>query len=270
MLQPGMQTLAPTTCLVIGGRGFVGSAICRAAARAGWDVTAIGRRDYADCVGRRFDVVVNANGNARRYLAERDPAADFDASLRSVARSLADSPCGRYALISTVDVYEDPSREDTTGEDAPIDPLRLGVYGFHKRLAELCVMRQAASWQVFRLGQMVGPRLRKGPAFDALRGLPIRIAAASEMPFLDTRTMARIVCELIARAPDRQVYNVCGTGSVPFGEVLALLGAAHAPIDPAAPRQAYRIRTAKAGALCDLPASRDEIRRFAVRAARRE
>lgn len=249
---------------MIGGRGFVGSAICRAARRAGWDVTAVGRRDCQAAAGRPFDIVINANGNARRYLADRDPVADFDASVRTVVRSLADFPCRRYALVSTVDVYVDPSREKATGEDAAIDPTRLGIYGFHKRLAELCVMRHAPSWQVFRLGQMVGPRLRKGPVYDLLHGLPLRIAPDSEMPILRTGEMARIVCELIARAPACQVFNVCGAGSVPLSEVIERIGASGARTEPSAPRQTYRIRIDKVRAHCDVPSSRDEIRRFAA------
>jgi len=259
-----MKTHESTTCLVIGGRGFVGSAIVRAARRAGWETTAVGRRDYASAVGRRFDVVINANGNAKRFLAEREPAVDFDASLRSVVRSLVDFPCDRYALVSTVDVYEAPDREDATGEDAPIDPMRLGTYGFHKRLAEMSVMRQAPSWQVFRLGQMVGPRLRKGPVFDLLHGLPLRIATASEMPFLDTRTVARIVVDLVARGPADRVFNVCGTGSVPFDRVMALFGATDRAPVPGAPVQTYRIRTDRVRGWCEVPDSWDELGRFAA------
>ncbi len=268
MLDLGMKTREPNNCLVIGGRGFVGSAICQAARRAGWDVTAVGRGDYSHMAGRPFDIVINANGNARRYLAERDPAADFDASVRSVVRSLADFSCRHYVLVSTVDVYDDPAREDATDENAAIDLARLGPYGFHKRLAELCVMRQAPSWQVFRLGQMVGPHLRKGPVFDLLHGLPLRIAATSEMPFLDTRTMARMVCELIVRAPSGQVYNVCGAGSVPFTQVLEMFGAKDVHVDPAAPSQVYRIRTDKVRALTEVPASWDEVRHFVEGACR--
>jgi hypothetical protein len=113
---------------------------------------------------------------------------------------------------------------------------------------------------------MVGPGLRKGPVYDLLHGQPLRIAPDSEMPFLHTDEMARIVCELVVRAPAGQVFNVCGAGSVRFSEAIEQLGMAGAQAAPAAPRQTYRIRIDKARAHCDVPSSLDALRQFAATA----
>ncbi|MBP7161774.1 NAD-dependent epimerase/dehydratase family protein, partial [Myxococcota bacterium] len=153
------------TCLIIGGRGFVGSAIASAASEAGWVVSIADRQTYNSYLGQEFDLIINANGNAKKYLANQNPHADFEASLRSVALSLNDFQCQKYIYISTVDVYEDTTSELTTLESAQINLMNLDTYGFHKRLAELVVMRKAKSWHRFRLGQMVGPGLVKGPIF---------------------------------------------------------------------------------------------------------
>jgi nucleoside-diphosphate-sugar epimerase len=262
---------ASTACLIIGGRGFIGSAIAQAARDAGWKVTAVARDDYARQVGQRFDVVVNANGNARRFKANNEPLWDFDSSVRPVYQSLFDFEFTHYALISSVDVYNDPTTPAATAEDTPIDLARLPAYGFHKRLAELCVMRQAGSWQVFRLAQMVGPDIKKGPLFDLLEGLPLWIHPAARLHYISTRTAADIIVRLIERAPRNQVYNVCGRDSVEFSRVLDLFGRTADNSGYAArERQTYGINTDKTHRLCPLPDSWSEVRTFveAAQAAR--
>jgi nucleoside-diphosphate-sugar epimerase len=249
--------------LVIGGRGFVGSALASAAAGAGWRVSVVGRDDYRDQIGRPFDVVINANGNAKRFKADAEPLWDFDNSVRPVYESVLDFPSAHYVLISSVDVYNDTRDADATAECEPIDPARLRPYGFHKRIAELCVARGADSWQIFRLAQMVSPALTKGPIFDLLHGRPLWIHPASELPYLHTRTAADVIVRVIANGPRQEIYNVCGRGSVEFARVLALVGRspsdqAYAECEP----QMYRINTDKTHRLCSLPESWNEIRTF--------
>ena len=260
-----------TTCLVIGGRGVVGSAIAQAASAAGWQVTVVGRDDYAEHAQGRFDLVINANGNAKRFKANNEPLWDFDSSVRSVYRSLFDFQFAHYVLISSVDVYNDTSTPTTTSEAAPIDPARLSPYGFHKRLAELCVTRQARSWQVFRLAQMVSPSLKKGPLFDLLEGRPLWIHPTTQLHYLSARTAGEIVIRLIERAPRNEIYNVCGRGSVEFGRIIELFGlAGHDAVYAESERQTYRINTDKTHRLCPLPESWSEVRTFveAAQAAR--
>lgn len=250
-------------CLVIGGRGFVGSALVDEAAAAGWDVAAVGREDYAERAGEAFDLVIHANGNARRFKANAEPLWDFEASVRPVYRAVLDFPAAHHALISSVDVYNDPSRIEATTEEVAIDLVRLPPYGFHKRLAELCMMRHARSWQIFRLAQMVSPRLSKGPIYDLLQGQPLWIDPASELPYLTTQHAARAVIDLVAHAPRGEIYNVCGRGSVPFHRVLELLDAtAHCRTFAGYERQVYRIDTTKTHRLSALPDSWNEIRTF--------
>jgi nucleoside-diphosphate-sugar epimerase len=255
------------TCLIIGGRGFVGSAIASAVSEAGWAVSIADRQTYNSYLGQEFDLIINANGNAKKYLANQNPHADFEASLRSVALSLNDFQCQKYIYISTIDVYEDTTSELTTLESAQINPMNLDTYGFHKRLAELVVMRKAKSWHIFRLGQMVGPGLVKGPIFDLITGQPIRITLDSEFPFLNTKSMANAIMQLNERAPDNQIFNVCGVESVAFRQLTEHFPYLQATISHAARRQVYRINTDKALAFCDLPHSQDEIASFLLQKA---
>ena len=248
------------TCLVIGGRGFVGSAIAAHAAERGMRVTTVGRSDYRDIVGQRFDLVLFSAGNARRYLAERDPAADLDANVGAVYRAIADFSCERFVLVSTVDVYADPSCIDNTRESAAIDPKSLATYGFHKRLAELVTMRRAPGWLIVRLGQMVGPGLSKGPVFDALKGEPLRVSPASRYPFLRTSTVAVLTFALLDGGAREALFNVCGDESVALEDVLPKLPDAL----PNAPVETYRVDVSALASRVPVPSTADELRRFLV------
>ena len=95
---PSWRGGPPMNVFVLGGQGFVGSAFVRAAAKQGHAVTAITRQNYEQWRGRPCDLLVNANGNSKKFLAEREPAQDFDASVVSVLRSLLDFPCKRLRL----------------------------------------------------------------------------------------------------------------------------------------------------------------------------
>lgn len=236
----------------------MGSAMSRHARERGLDVHAVGREDYATARGQRFDLVVFAAGNARRYLADRDPAGDLEASVAAVYRAIADFPTARFVLASSVDVYAHPGRPELTREDAPIDLARLSTYGFHKRLAELVVMRQAASWLIVRLGQMVGPGLRKGPVYDLLNEERLRVSPASRYPFLHTASVAELTFALLAGGARDAVFNVCGRGSVTLESVLALRRLRRAA--PDAPIETYAIDIGASAARLDVPSSWDEVR----------
>lgn len=254
------------SCGVIGGNGFVGSGIVRAARRAGWAVTVIDRAGYSAASGRPFDVVVNAAGNARRFHANRSPASDFEASCVPVFRSLEDFRAGLYVLVSTVDVYNDPASRPATREDVAIDPLRLCPYGFHRRLAELAVMRRREPWLVLRLGQMVGDGLKKGPLFDLLHGQPLWISPRSRLSFLATDRVGELLVAAVERGRTGEVLNVCGRGSVELARLLEhFAGAFGSPSFAGEELQSYDVDTTRAEALHPLPDSWDEVRSFVER-----
>jgi hypothetical protein len=124
-------------------------------------------------------------------------------------------------------------------------------------------MRQSASWQIFRLAQMVGPGLKKGPVYDLLRSQPLWIDEESELHYMHTHRVARTVFELIGKCPPREVFNVCGRGSLPLGAVIALLPESLRLVTFAARQmQKYHINTDKTHRVCPLPESIDEVKSF--------
>lgn len=251
------------TCLLIGGRGFVGQGIAAAVARHGWALTIIGRDDYQSQVGGEFDLVINANGNARRFQANRQPVSDFDPNVTSVYRSLFDFRTPRYVLISTVDVYSQADDLERTREEVPIEPLTLCPYAFHKWLAETLVRRYASQWLILRLAQMVGAGLKKGPVFDMLYRQPLWADPESRLHFMSTEAVGEVLIRLVEQVQTSNVFNVCGRGSVPLGRILELLPPHLQHTTYAArDRQMYAINTQKTERVLPLPDSWPEVRDF--------
>lgn len=223
MVSARVRDRAPVI-LLIGAHGFVGSAFGRLFAQQGIPHEPITRDSYASSVGRAGTVLINAAGNSRKYLAETDWPADFEASVQSVARTIRDFAVDRYVLISSVDVYNCLDDPDANSEDAIIDPLRLSTYGFHKYIAEACVRRHLPSWLIVRVGGMVGPGLKKNPVFDILHGEPLRIHPDSRYQFMSTDAVAQVVWRLIEAGRTNRVINVCGAGLISPREISELAG----------------------------------------------
>lgn len=226
-------------------------------------MVAAGRDDAASWIGTSWDLVINADGNAMRFRADLDPPWDFEAGVSSVYRSLFDYKYGEYILVSTVDVYDRPDREETTREDTPVDLLALRPYGFHRRLAELVVMRQAPRWRIFRLAQVIGEGSRKGPVHDLVSGSTLFISPDSSLHFLTAERAGSLAIALAETAPPNEVFNLCGRGSVPFRRVLDLLPPGwplrwHDRLET----QTYGISTDRTGSLVPLPDSYEEVRSF--------
>lgn len=243
-------------CIVLGGTGLIGSEVRTHLEGRGWSVLSVGSKDYAAKVGARAKVLINCNGNAVRYLAQKDPTWDFEVSVATVERSLFDFSYDLYLYVSTVDVYnvvDDPSRNH---EGAAIRPAELHPYGFHKWLAERLVERFAPRWVIARLGTVLGLGLKKNPVYDLLNGEPLRVSLESELTLIDTPTIARCFETLIERGGVREIFNVAASGSVKLRDLQDRLGRP-IPLAPTADSGVYRycINNTKMANLAPLPTS---------------
>jgi nucleoside-diphosphate-sugar epimerase len=198
---------------VVGAGGFVGSAFVRELERRRVVVVPI-TRDGPAHGGLRPDVVVDAAGNSRKYLADEAPQQDFEATVAHRLRTLLDFPAAVHLHVSTIDVYSDLRSPGTTGESTPLVPERASRYGAHKMLAEMLVRHYATRWLIVRLGGMVGPGLKKNPVHDILNRAPLRIHPDSRYQFMATDDVARLSWDLLQGGAAADVFNVCGAGLV--------------------------------------------------------
>jgi nucleoside-diphosphate-sugar epimerase len=246
---------------ILGGRGFVGSAFVRACESRGLTPVIIGRAEYEANVGTTFDLLINANGNSSKIFALRQPLDDFDASVRSVRRSLLDFEIGLYVHLSSCDVYADCSSPATTREELAGDPPPQSTYGLHKWLAEECVRRAASRWLIFRLGGMVGPGLRKNAIFDILNGGPVWLDPQSRLQFMSTDVVAATVLEVVDRRVQGHTFNLCGEGTVRIADVIKWSGQEIA-VSPGAPVVTYDVATDSIRGVTPVPGSEDAVRAF--------
>ena len=144
---------------LVGGNGFIGSALARELKLRSYDFEIVTRSNFGEYIGRSCDLLINANGNSRKYLADESPLDDFDQSVRSVVETLSLISSKKYVFLSSGDVY--PKRLQSVGcdENANFKSEELSAYGFHKYLAEKCVERH--HWLIFRLSGFVGEPQKK-------------------------------------------------------------------------------------------------------------
>jgi nucleoside-diphosphate-sugar epimerase len=249
--------------LVLGGNGFVGSAYIRLLASRGLPHQVVTRENYDRLRGSACDILINANGNSRKFLADREPLKDFDLSVLSVARSLADFPCRRYVLLSSGDVYPDQSSPAVTHEGRAIDPARQSRYGLHKSLAEQLVRGSGTSWLILRMGGFVGPGLKKNAIHDMLAGEPVWLSPQSELQFISTDKAAAIVWAVVEKEVRGEIVNLGATGTVRLADIHARIGSSSI-FRPDAPTIRYEVALDKLARLSPLPlpASRDEVEAF--------
>lgn len=246
---------------ILGGNGFVGSAISRYCASSKIDFKVVTRENYENLKGEKCNVLINANGNSKKYLAKDQPLVEFDASVRSVRASLIDFKFDFYVHLSSCDVYPDCSSPDITREDRLISVEQQSPYGFHKYLSELCVRNLASKWLVIRMGGFVGPGLVKNPIFDILRGGPLWLDPASELQFMHTDTFASILFELIEQKVTNRVVNVCGVGTVALKDLILQVGIPVSIVD-GCPKVHYEISTDLIRSITQVPQSRSTALEF--------
>jgi nucleoside-diphosphate-sugar epimerase len=252
---------------ILGGAGFIGSALVRHCRRHNLEHAVITRESYRALAGQACDVLINANGNSRKFLAAQDPLAEFQASVASVRASLVDFPAERYVHISTCDVYPDCTSPATTVETLQPEPAQQSPYGFHKYLAEQCVRHAARRWLILRFGGVVGPGLKKNPIYDILHGGPLWLDPASELQYLHTDDAAAIIFALLARGLSHEIFNLCGQGTVQLAEVMTWADR-QVPVQPGSPTVRYDVAVAKLAAQVPVPESRQTVRSFVAEALR--
>jgi nucleoside-diphosphate-sugar epimerase len=245
---------------VLGGDGFVGSAVCSILAERGESFVSIGRDNYPDYVGTSCDVFVNCDGNARRFWANENPTDDFEASVSTTMRSLSDFQHGLYVFLSSVDVYVDTTDPTRNAENSEINYRELDPYGFHKWVSEELVRRYATSWLILRLGNMIGPGLKKNPVYDALNGQPLWMSAESHHSFIHTRVVAEGLHKLVRERYRNYVVNMCGTGTVRVADLPDLVGR-EIVIAPGAEerRQLYWVNNTRMSQIIPVPESRAAV-----------
>lgn len=114
--------------------------------------------------GQTFDIVVCAAAPAQKWIANREPLADFK-NIEGLIKHLKTITCSTFILISTVDIFQNAIG---VNEGSPVIEAGLHPYGLHRRMLEKFVEDYFANHLIARLPGLVGPGLRKNVIFDFL------------------------------------------------------------------------------------------------------
>jgi dTDP-4-dehydrorhamnose reductase len=252
-----------TDVLIIGGQGFVGQGIHQAALSRGYSPGIINRDNYSSFVGASPRILINANGNSKKYLSEQNPELDFKLSVESVEQSLQDFTPDLYIYLSSVDVYDHLSSPEFNSEEVQINLSKVSTYGSHKLMAESKVRDSHPHSLILRMGGFVGPGLKKNPIYDLLNGNPLYVHPDSEFQYMHTLEMGHVIFDLIEKQIVNQTFNVAGTGVVDLRSV-----AEWAKIDtlslasPDVKKVRYEICTNKIQTVRAIPESRKTVQAF--------
>ncbi len=203
---------------ILGGNGMLGSDLVKFLGKD-FATTAIDKENYGAHRGAAFDVLINANGNSRRFWANENPAEDFELSTVSVMRSFFDFHYKTYVYISSPDVYENPASPATALEHTPCDIRKLSPYGFHKRLGEELVTHYADNFLILRPAALLGTRLNKGIVYDITDENELYVTLDSRVQFITTDTVADIIKTLLEKKIRREVFNAGGVGTITPADV---------------------------------------------------
>jgi len=227
-----------TRFTIVGGRGFIGTALATSLRAAGHDVEIAAHRD--DLAGRDLHHVVYASGIAASGAG--DPGYAFEAHVAGVARVLAGARFASLLFLSSTRVYD---RAPSTAEDAALTilPTAGELYRVSKIAGEaLCLAHPSPAVRVARLSNVVGPSF-DSPLFlsDVLRQAArdgraaVRTLPASGKDYLSIGDACRYLTAIALDGRER-VYNVATGRNLTNGAIydaLARLGVEIA-IDPAA------------------------------------
>ena len=206
------------TLAVIGGQGMLGSDLVRYLSQS-FLVTSISKENYSQFINHSFDVVVNANGNSKRFWAVKNPLKDFVLSTVSVYKSLFDFKCGTYVHISSSDVYVNHSDRFSTSEDQIQDSSKLSSYGFHKYLSEEIIKNHCKRYLILRASMVLGKNLKKGPIYDVINKNPLFISKTSRLQIISTQEVAKAIAFLIDKKIANDIFNLGGKGVVDFEKI---------------------------------------------------
>ena len=248
---------------ILGGAGFVGSALLRACQRAGRDAVGVTRQNYDEFVGTECGVLINANGNSKKFLAREQPELDFELTVESVQRSLFDFRPQTYVYLSSIDVYDDVSDPARNDETAEMDAGELSNYGHHKLLAETLVEGDVDEWLILRMGGFVGTGLKKNSVFDMLHNRPLWVDAASRYQFLDVDALGDILFTLLEGGHLNERYNVCGDGTMSLEEIgLGIDGWEPTYTIESPLVEHYEVSIEKLKQVCDVPRTDESVWRY--------
>lgn len=245
---------------IIGGSGFLGLNLVGFFSKKNFKVFSIDKENYENSLNKHFDILINANGNSKKFWANQNPKEDYKLSVESVKRSLVDFKFNVYVYISSSDVYPEHNSSVFTQENSEINRSKLPTYGLHKLLAEDEVVK-LNNFLILRCSAMIGKNLKKGVIKDIMDGKGIYITQDSKLQFITAQEIGRAIFELIEKNVKNKIFNCGGIGSVSVREMFELFKKTVSELN-GAEKQEYEMNTQLLNNLIGFKTSKEYLQEF--------
>lgn len=150
--------------ILVGYTGFVGSNL---AAKHNFDKN-FNSKNINQAYGLNPDICVYCGVRAEKFLANNEPQKDLGIINNAIENIKKINP-KRLILISTVDVYNNPSQSD---ENTVINAAGLHAYGLNRLHLEDWVRGNIAFHNVIRLPGLFGKNIKKNFIYDLINFIP--------------------------------------------------------------------------------------------------
>ncbi len=218
------------TSLLIGSTGFVGSNL---AEQGKFDAFA-NSKNILEFNGQRFDEVVVAAGDARKWLANKEPDADR-LHIEKLADDIKSVITNRIILFSTVDVYGEKIGDEQDVSSA----IRSEPYGINRYWLEREIVNSGVPTQVIRLPALFGNGLKKNLIYDYIHARDLSgFNPNSRFQWFDLSRLKGVM-ELVKEKGIAEL-NVCSE-PISVQELITSLGGGKLGFN--APLVSYDIRT---------------------------
>lgn len=235
--------MSKSKLFIIGGNGVLGSDLVSSLGLL-YEVESINRENYGSYIGKTCDILINANGNSKRFWANKNILADFKSSTLSVYNTLVDFKFSKYIYVSSSDVYHDHTNPTYAKENNNVNSDILSPYGLHKYLSECILKNFAKDYVILRSSLILGNKIVKGPIYDILNKKTLFISLDSEIQMITTSEIANIIKMIIDKNIKNELINMGGIGTVNFNMIEKLTGL-KPTVSAGAERQRYEMNIEK-------------------------
>ena len=249
---------------LIGGNGLVGYSFQKYFKQKKIKYLNIQRNNQHLFKGKKCNLLIYANGNSNKTLAEKNPEYDFEYTLKSIFFYLTNIRFKKFIFFSSVDVYQNTKRGESTSEN--IMNASKSVYGINKIMSEMYVKKFSKDYLIFRLGGLVGDKLRKNPIYDIFNRKKLFTSIKSEMNFIHTDFIPEIIFKLINKKIKNETFNLASSNSITLKKILDSykIKKIHHVKNYKNQKQIYRINTKKIMKHTALPKSEVSINNYVL------
>lgn len=187
-------------CL-IGDTGFVGRTVYEYL-NDKYEVTGINSKTE-NIPSDKFNLIINCAGNAKKFLADKDPEKIKEIRERILEKILQIN-CKNIIHISSIDASSFPDNN----------------YTMSKLVMEKCIKILFPKWIILRLGGMVGPYLKKNVVYDIVNNKNLFVNFNSNYNYISTQEVASIVDKIINMNLNKEIINVAACEPIQVKEII--------------------------------------------------